>query len=33
MKQKQKKYIAIAEKAQKYKQLYQEALDELEVLK
>lgn len=29
MKEKQKKFILIAEKAQKYKQLYQDALDDL----
>jgi hypothetical protein len=33
MKEKEKKYAKIAEKAKKYKSLYEEALEELELLK
>lgn len=31
MKEKEKKFILIADKAQKYKQLYEEAVNELEI--
>lgn len=33
MKEKERKFILIADKAQKYKQLYEEAVNELEIAK